>query len=353
MTTPKLEPPFALHTTPPKPPSAPSTSSPSSPNGGITHAIYDATASISLDAIESLPTISGRDSELFLVDDDVSRFLEQDLDLSRLNVIHGHLWMAGRPMRARPLHRQKMMGFEVLPTQQMDLHLLKFSNKVILKPLQEYMLDYNFWQQHISVKSELYKSACGFLLSYVWLITSPIDLKIAHELFLLPPSITWQWWKAFVKDFTSRVDIVALHQVNKRFLFGELRLGRINSIYRTRFMRTHFVRGYLYGYNRYVVFFQRKFGWILVVFVFFSLVLAAMQVGAAVKPLSENEAFLNVTYVFVVFSIVSVGAVLGLVGTIFVITFVFNMAAAILHAKRENRKWEKKIEDHNHSDKNA
>ncbi|KAF2648249.1 hypothetical protein K491DRAFT_255256 [Lophiostoma macrostomum CBS 122681] len=354
MTT--FNPPFAPRDIPTKPLSTQGlpSSNPSSPIGGTApHAVYDAAATAALDAFESLPTISGRESKLFLVEHDIGRFLEQDLDLSRLNVIHGHLWMAGRPMRARPLHRHKMMGFELLPTQQMDLHLLKFSNKVILKPLPEYMLDFEFWQQYIGVKKELHESACGFLVSYIWLITSPIDLRLAHESFLLPSFITWQWWKAFVKDFCNHIDIVTLDDVNQRFIFGELRLGRINSIYRIRFMRSNFVRGYLYGYNRYVVFFQRNFSWILVVFVFFSLVLAAMQVGAAVEPLSKNQAFLNVTYGFVVFSIVSVAAVLGLVGTIFVIIFVFNMGAAILHANRENRNRKKRIEERDHSDKNA
>lgn len=101
----------------------------------------------------------------------------------------------------------------------------------------------------------------------------------------------------------------ALDQVNKRYHFGDLRLGRINSIYRTRFMFTHFVRGYLYGYNRYVVFFQRNVGWILIVFAFFSLVLSAMQVAlVGVPPLKDSAYFRRASYGFVVFSIVSVGA---------------------------------------------
>jgi hypothetical protein len=149
-----------------------------------------------------------------------------------------------------------MLGMDVLGTQQMDLHLLKYSNKLLVKPLPEWMLSYDFWKEHICKPGDadpdgkrkegwLWESAAGFLVSYVWLITTPLDLKIAHEYTLLPSFITWPWWKDFVKDFMQHVNINTLHQVNKRYHFGDLRLGRINSIYRTRYAHTHFVRGYL------------------------------------------------------------------------------------------------------------
>ena len=233
-----------------------------------------------------------------------------------------------------------MMQTEILRTQQMDLHLLKFGSHLMIKPLAEYMLSYDFWEENICGDEELHKSACGFLLSYVWLITTPLDLKLAHEIWLIPSFVTWHWWKIFVRDFVANVDPNTLDAVNVRYHFGDLRLGRINSIYRTRFFFTHFVRGYLYGYNRYVVFFQRNFSWILIVFVFFSLVLAAMQVGASVEPLSTNTAFLKTCYYFVVFSMASVAAVLAIVGVIFVVVYLFNMVAAIHHAqvKRTERK---------------
>lgn len=299
-----------------------------------------------------MPTITGRGNAVVLANDSIDEFLKADLDLSRLNIIHGHLWMAGRPMRARPLHRYKMMGLDALHTQQMDLHLLKFSTKLLIKPLPEWILCADFWNEHLCSDIDLHKSACGFLLSYVWLITTPLDLKLAHDYALLPSFITWHWWKEFVADFYHQVDINTLHQVNMRYQFGDLRLGRINSIYRSRFFTTHFVRGYLYGYNRYVVFFQRKFGWILIVFVFFSLVLSAMQVGTGLKELEDSYAFLRASYVFVVFSMVSVVAVLAIVAVIFIATFFYNMVAAIQHAKNE-QKIRRKLADQKAAGKEA
>ncbi|KAH8702894.1 hypothetical protein GQ44DRAFT_743832 [Phaeosphaeriaceae sp. PMI808] len=339
MTTPALKAPFHPRPIPPPPAASLSASQTSLNHVTGQQPILDTATNIPLTPLDSLPTITGKGNNVVLANDSIEQFLKDDLDLSRLNRIHSHLWMAGRPMRARPLHRYRMLGLEVLHTQQMDLHLLKFSKHLMLKPLPEWILSADFWADYLCHDEGLHKSACGFLLSYVWLITTPLDLKFANDLGLVPSFITWHWWKDFVKDFLApgHVDINTLAQVNKRYQFGDLRLGRINSTYRTRFFYSHFVRGYLYGYNRYVVFFQRKFGWILVVFVFFSLVLSAMQVGSSLGELKDNSNFLRASYGFVVFSMISVVAVLALVGIIFVITFLFNMVAAIRHAKSEQR----------------
>lgn len=334
---PKLEPPFApqphphSHATSITP--SPSSSQHASTNGNQ-QVVLDTTP---LSPLESLPTIVGRKNDAFLANSDIAKFLQKDLDLSRLNKVHSHLWMCGRPMRARPLHRYKMYGYEIFGTQQMDLHLLQYSNKLLVKPLPEYLLDTAFWEEHICADKALHESATGWVLSYVWLITSPLDLKLAHDNTLLPGAITWTWWKAFATSFIDTVGINALEKVNKRYDFGDLRLSRVNTIYRTRFFTTHFVRGYLYGYNRYVAFFERNFSWILILFVFLSLVLGAMQVGTALDELNTNTAFMKGSYGVVVFSMVSVAAVLSIVALFFVGVFLFNMVAAIRHATRKQK----------------
>ncbi|KAF2715534.1 hypothetical protein K504DRAFT_28609 [Pleomassaria siparia CBS 279.74] len=345
-----LKPPFEPCSIPPEPPASftASHASLTAANDGP-QPVLDSPSTLPLTALDSLPTIAGKRNGCFLVEDDIEGFITDDLDLGRLNRIHTHLWMAGRPLRARPLHRYQMMSFQVLYTQQMDLHLLQFSNRLLLKPLPEWLLDYEFWEKYICPHPDLHESAWGFLLSYVWLITTPLDLRMAHEHFLLPSFVTWHWWKKFVKNFCGKTDMETLDGINKRYHFGDLRLGRINSIYRILFMSTHFVRGYLYGYNRYVVFFQRNFSWIVTVFVFFSLLLSAMQVGVGVAPLDSNEAFLRVSYGFVVFSMVACMVVLALVGIIFVVIFFFNMGSAISHVKkaaqsRKQRRRERKLE---------
>ncbi|KAF4185464.1 hypothetical protein CNMCM7927_006787 [Aspergillus lentulus] len=296
----------------------------------------------SQDVLLTLPTISRTaNHHVFLVQDDMQTFLSTDLDLSRVNIIHNLLWMAGRPMNARPLQRQKMMGFELIPTERADLHLLKFSTKLLVKPLPEYILDHDFWTHHLCSSQTLHESATGLLLSYMWLICTPLDLQLAHDHSLIPKDLTWPWWKAFITEFYAHVDVNALDTVNKRYQFGELRLGRINTIYRVRFFLSHFIRGYLYGYNRYVVFYERNFAWMLMIFAVFSLVLSAMQVAADVPRLNGNAAFQDTTYGFVVLSIVVVAVFLGVLGMLFSGIYVFNMFAAISQCRRERIKRQK------------
>lgn len=329
-----LKPPFA-----PRPlPDTTATISQCSQHGAVTGAQQSTLDPTPRSPLDSLPTIAGRGDECFLVQDDIGAFLKEDLDLSRLNSIHTHLWMAGRPMRARPLHRYKMVyGYQVTGTQQMDLHLLRFSSKLLVKPLPEYMLATSFWEQHLCADEALWESAAGWLLSYIWLIASPLDLTIAHDTSLLPGAITWPWWKAFATDFLQHIDVNALDRVNKRYHFGHLRLSRINTIYRSRFLLTHFVRGYLYGYNRYVVLFERNVSWLLVVFIFLNLVLSAMQVGVSLDAIRANPAFTHASLVVVMLAIITVPFVLGCLAVLFSGIFLFNMIVAVRHARRVER----------------
>lgn len=290
-----------------------------------------------------LPTIY-RDAhhKIHTVSDDVDQYLRKDLDVSRLNAIHSILWMAGRPLNARPLHRYVMLDMRLLRTEQADMHILRVGDRVFLKPLPHYLLSYRFWHEYLCADPELHKLACGLLVSYVWLIITDLDLKIARENHLLPLNADWRWWKSFVSCLLSKIDANSLDQVNKRYHYGELRLARVNTIYRIRFAHTHFIRGYLYGYNRYVVFFQRNFGWMVVIFAYFSLVLSAMQVGVSVDRLEKHKAFMDASYGFVVFSIVLVAAIVGFVVVLFVGIFTTNTILSIRHTYRK-RKYRKAL----------
>ena len=140
------------------------------------------------------------------------------------------------------------------PLNSADLHLLHYADTILLKPLPAYILSKEVWDQILCKDAELHKNACGLLLSYIWLIRSPLDFKLAIEKDsqLLPAQLSWATWKRIVDESLQYIDPDTLHQCNKRYQFGELRLGRINTIYRMnpRFFLTHFVRGYLYGYKQ-------------------------------------------------------------------------------------------------------
>ncbi len=292
--------------------------------------------------IETLPTFIHSQTpskEILLVKDHFDQYLALEMYLKRLNDIHGMLWMCGRPLNARPLHKQLVDNRRIIRTEQADLHLLSHSDQVILKPLPSYILCKEVWDHHICKRKSLHKGACGLLLSYIWLIRSPLDFQIARKHDLLPSGLTWPEWKRIVDESLKYIDADSLDLVNKRYYFGELRLQRVNSIYRTHpgLIWAHFIRGYLYGYNRYSPFLQRNLAWVLGASVLFSLVLSAMQVGTGVPRFQKSQAFNTASFGFVIFSTVVVGVVLGFVLIICSFVFVYNMIAAIQHDKEAAR----------------
>jgi uncharacterized membrane protein YcjF (UPF0283 family) len=99
-----------------------------------------------------------------------------------------------------------------------------------------------------------------------------------------------------------------LFNVNPRYLYGELRLGRLNWIYRLCFETvsiTNLLRGYEYGYHEYSTFVQRNFAWLLTIIVYVTLVLLAMQVGLATQQLQHDDRFNRASYGFTVLSILA------------------------------------------------
>lgn len=74
--------------------------------------------------------------------------------------------------------------------------------------------------------------------------------------------------------------------MERRYQYGELRLGRIHWVYRIRYGQ--FTRGYNFGYDRYGDFFSENFGWLIGIFAYISVVLSAMQVALASDRLKGN-----------------------------------------------------------------
>ena len=280
--------------------------------------------------------------------DSIEQYIAWELDVSRLNKIHEHLWLAGRPMSARPLHRQVMLDRQIVVTEQADLHLVWQESRLFLKPLPEFLMDHSVWQNYICRNRRLYECASGFLLSYVWLICHRSDLEIANEKGLLCPKIEWHRWTAFSKSLLSRLDHTCLSNINIRYGYGELRLSRLNWIYRlsarTR-SPTTFVRGYMYGYNRYSIFVQRNFAWLLVAFVYITIVLSAMQVGLATNRLSKDGRFQNASYGFSIFSILA--SLIGIIVITLVLSglFAFHLLATVSFKKGVESKRQTSAED--------
>ena len=270
----------------------------------------------------------------------IQTYLEWELAVPRLNEIHGYLWLAGRPMKARPLHRQAMLGRNLVTTEQVDLHMVRQETRIFVKPMPDFLLDYDFWKDHICRDTSLYECGCGFLLSYVWLVCSKSDLRMAQDAGLLGPEINWEKWASFTRALLRTIDIQTLEKVNRRYHYGELRLSRLNWIYRlTSKNRSHvtLIRGYMYGYTRYSDIVRRNFAWVLVAFVYITIVLTAMQVGLATDRLGQSDMFQNASYGFTVFAILTPLIIIAILGLNLLSLAVFNVFATISFKRRSER----------------
>lgn len=291
--------------------------------------------------------------------DHLDAFLRQDLSVERLTDIHSWLWMVGRPQAAQSLHRLKMKNRTIIATEQADLHLTWSNSYIFIKPLPPYLLFADFWTKNLC-DDTLHENACGFLLSYAWLIRSQSDFEIATKddltPSLLPANLEWNEWQTFMSEFLSKVSPempyppdrgVTEFKVSKRYQYGELRLGRINKIYRfvPPWCFAHLFRGYHSGYDQYGTFFSRNFAWLIAVFAYITVVLTAMQVGLAlnIKGFKDDSRLQNAAYGFSVFSMVLVTAVVGLGVMLFLLIFVYNLVETVIAHSVRRYKAKKRV----------
>jgi hypothetical protein len=214
---------------------------------------------------------------------DTPRYLGRELKTPKLDEIFDYLWLAGLPRGARPLHRQVLLGRKLLVTEDVNEHLVWTEERFFVKPLPAFLLDYDFWGEHLCGDDhELHKSACGLLLSYAWLVCYESDLLVAKDLALLPRGIEWRQWTSFIEAFLGQIDPDSLEGISNRYRYGELRLGRLNSIYRLTAPSSKWLaHSYMSTSTWERSFFTRNFAWLLVVFAYTSVLLGALQVGLA------------------------------------------------------------------------
>lgn len=272
-------------------------------------------------------------------------FLNAELRPKKLDNLHNHLWLAGLPLPARPLQRQRMMGREIYVTELPDEHLVWHRTKLLLKPLPEFLLCHIFWVEYLCSDITLYQSAVGLLLSYVWLIGHESDFILAREAKLIPIEVDWPKWTDFVKDFLQNIDLDSLAQVDRRYHYGELRLSRLNTI--TRFLPSmwsydNFIRGYLSTSTWYQAFFERNFSWLLTTFGFMSVTLSAMQVGLGTQKFSANQPFDKLSYGVTLLAIATVFLAAGAAWFVWFVLFCYHVLSTIkfdrkVRARRRSR----------------
>ncbi|KAH0544882.1 hypothetical protein FGG08_000962 [Glutinoglossum americanum] len=260
-------------------------------------------------------------------------YIKDDLSVKRLNDIHSWLWLAGRPMPPRPLNYQLASSRAIVISEQMDLHLVWTTapRRIFVKPIPSYLLDQRFFTEDlVGQKEGLYGCALGFLLSYTALIQYESDFNIAKDKHLLPKSLTWDSWVDLVEQLLANEH----DNINMRYLYGELRLSRLNKICWAHGR----LRGYRFSYQSYGEMFTANLAPVTGITVYIALVLTAMQVGLATHTLGGNDIFQEVSYKFSVFSILA-PAILLLVVILIILVFMFYnwMATALFRRQALKR----------------
>lgn len=278
--------------------------------------------------------------------DDVNRFLQLELKTPKLDTIVKQLWLAGLPRCARSLHRQKLVGRTILITEDPNEHIVWAGAQILIKPLPGYLLDYDFWVTYLCGDKELYEAASGLIMSYAWLICYESDLRIAKDEGLLPKTVQWIPWTAFLREYLVKNNPDTLETVPERYKYGELRLSRLNSLYRfTSWSLKNLVRGYMSSSTGYKEFFARNFAWLLAVFVYITVVLSAMQVGLATKMLEDNDVFHGASYGFAVASLVAVVGTVLVIFTVWLVLFFYHLLSTWGYYQNMSRKREKQLQD--------
>ncbi|KAH0611960.1 uncharacterized protein H6S33_010012 [Morchella sextelata] len=240
-------------------------------------------------------------------------FLTEEFSVNRINTIVRHLWLVGPFIPERPLHRQLIAGREIIVAEKIDLHLCWEGKQLYLKPIPAFLLHHDFFEEYIctapseDARSDLYASACGFLKSYTKLIRHESDLEIAKDKKLIPSSVTWEQWCAFSADIEASTSVMILSQ---RYDYGELRLTRLNLLYE---MCVH--EPFHLGDNRYKFLFDTiSFEWLLFAFVYFTVVLTAMQAVLATEYGAGSAGVQRVSFGFGVFVLAMAGVSWAVMG---------------------------------------
>jgi hypothetical protein len=222
---------------------------------------------------------------------ELSTFLSKDLRAPILEALSHRLWWMSTQSSAHvwPLHHQAVKLRNIVISENPELHLTWYYDRIFIKPLPKYLMSFHFWDTYLiyqpsSVDRErdtIRRSALGFLRSYRYLVRYESDFNIAIEKGLLPKAATWEGFSRFVSDLREIRD----SDVTGRYAFGEIRLSRLNFYIKIILGKStfHKVDG------QYGAYFARFYGPILFILGMTSIVLNALQLEMAVETLSQVQ----------------------------------------------------------------
>lgn len=241
--------------------------------------------------------------------------LRASLHVEDLDAMHTWLWYAGRKGNISQLHHQKVLRRNIVLTERARLHLVWSGDTIYVQRLSDELLNWDYFSEVVCRDASLYRAATGFLLSYARLITYPSDFAIAQTAGLLNKDITWSYWNCFRTDVLHHL---APRDVHDRFEYGELRLGRLNQIYRFKWLGLT----YFNVYREYSSYFGENYTTLVALFALVSVALSAMQVMTSVEGVPA--AARTTSYRFAIATLVTLAGSCAILFALYVWLYVRN-----------------------------
>jgi len=252
--------------------------------------------------------------------------VQASLQHEDLEIMHKWLWYAGRKGNISPLHHQKVIRREIILTERAQLHLVWFGRTIYIQRLSDSLLDWTNFSEVVCQDARIYQMATGFLLSYARLIEYPSDLEVAQSSGLINKCVTWQSWQSFRTDVLHSV---AMRDVHDRYEYGELRLERLNQIYRLKGLGLT----YFNVYRDYSSYFGENYTTLIALFALVSVALSAMQVMASVDGVPEGAT--TTSYRFAVATLVALAGSCAVLLALYVGLYVWNWC--LIYVRRQPR----------------
>jgi hypothetical protein len=186
------------------------------------------------------------------------------------------------------------------------------------------LLDYKVYSRHVPVHDGLAAAARGLLLTYAHLVVHESDFALALQHGLLPRRMPWIVWCRLQQHLVK----IPSTTTNKRYQYGELRLTRLNLIYR-------FGRGrltYFRLHRSYTGYFGAQYRTSLILFAYVTVVHSAFQTMLDSGQGSASAVVAAAARASVWFGVLTVGLVAISVASqflYFLIVFLCNLGATL------------------------
>ncbi|KAK0279577.1 hypothetical protein LTR35_000334 [Friedmanniomyces endolithicus] len=204
----------------------------------------------------------------FLAPPSTNRFPGLDVTCVPLSDLDAERERLYRALQAKDLEIIHKQLWEVILTEDPRLHLVWSKHVLYVQRLPDELLDWTYFTTVICDSPDLYKT---FLLSYTSLIKYPSDLDVAKASGLITKKAEWRSWRNIRSSILEELQGRDIHD---RFEYGELRLGRVDTIFRLRLMGL----SYFAPRSDYESYFEHHYTTLIALFALVSVALSAMQV---------------------------------------------------------------------------